>query len=50
MDFHGEIAKNVFVSEFSNGECVVVNYSGSDYAYNGNIVKAGDYMLMKKEE
>ncbi len=48
LDFHDEIAKDVFISKFSNGESIVVNYSEADYSYDGNIVKAGDYALIKE--
>ena len=47
MDFHDEIAEDVFITKFSNGEFIITNYSDSDYDYNGTIIKAKDYKLMK---
>ena len=47
MDFHDEIAEDVFITKFSNGEFIITNYSDSDYDYNGTTIKAKDYKLMK---
>ncbi len=47
MDFHGEIAPDVFVTRYSNGNEVISNYSDKDFSYNGEVVKAKDYRLFK---
>ncbi len=48
MDFHGEIAKDVFVTKYSDGSEIVTNYSDKEYNYKGKgIVKSMDYKLFK---
>lgn len=48
MDFHGEIAKDVFLTRFSDGSRIVTNYSDKEFNYKGKgIVKPKDYMLFK---
>ena len=49
MDFHGEIAKDVFITKYSDGSEVVSNYSKQDYLYKGQPVKPMDYRLYKPE-
>ena len=43
------ISVDVYQSDFSNGNSVIVNYSDKDYNYNGYIVKALDYILLGGE-
>ena len=45
IDFHDEIAENVFITEFSNGEIIVTNYSNTDFTFKNKIVKAKNYKL-----
>ncbi len=47
MENHSEIAPNVFLTEFSNGESIITNYTDKDFDYKGNKVKAKDYLLIK---
>ena len=48
MDFHGEIAKDVFVARYSDGSQIVTNYSDKEFNYFGRgIVKPMDYKLFK---
>ena len=49
MDFHGEIAKDVFITKYSDGSEVVSNYTNQDYVYKGQPVKPMDYRLYKPE-
>ncbi len=50
MDFHDEIAKDVFITKYSNGEFVITNYSDSDYTFKNKTVKAKNYKLYKNKE
>jgi len=45
---HKEVAKDVFVISYANGEKIVVNKTTSPYAYNGTEVPAKDFRLIKK--
>ena len=47
MDAHDEIAKDVFITRYSDGSEVIVNYSGAAFRYKGTTVKAMDYRLIK---
>lgn len=47
MDFHDEIAKDVFLTRYSDGSEVVSNYSGKDFNHKGKIIKSMDYKLIK---
>ncbi len=47
MDFHDEIAPNVFITKFSNGEYIITNYSDVAFKYKGNIIEAKNYKLLK---
>ena len=49
MDFHGEIAKDVFITKYSDGSEVVSNYTNADFIYKGKSVKPMDYRLYKPE-
>ncbi len=46
MDYHAEIAPDVFVTRYSDGTRIVTNYTNKDFDYKGRgIVKALDYKL-----
>ncbi len=47
MEFHDEIAPNVFVTKYSDGSRIVSNYSDKPFAYKGETVPALDYKLIK---
>ena len=47
MDFHDELAKDVFLTRYSDGSEVVSNYSDRDFSYKGRMIQAMDYKLIK---
>ncbi len=47
MDDHDEIAKDVFLTRYSDGSEVVANYSNKDFSHKGRVVKSMDYQLIK---
>ncbi len=47
MDYHGELAPEVFVTRYADGSEVVTNYSGQEFPYRGRTVAAKDYVLFK---
>ncbi len=47
MDFHDEIAPNVFITKYANGESIISNYSDEKFDYNGVIVSPKDYVLVR---
>jgi len=47
MTHHSEIAPDVFVTRFENGEEIVVNYSKEAFAYKGTAVPSRGYKLCK---
>jgi len=47
MDFHDEIAKDVFLTRYSDGSEVVSNYSGKAFRCKGRTIQAMDYKLIK---
>ncbi len=47
MDGHDEIAKDVFLTKYSDGSEIVVNYSDNDFSHEGGVVKSMDYKLIK---
>ena len=49
MDYHGEIAPDVFLTRYSDGSEVVTNYTGENFLYKGQNVSALDYKLFKHE-
>ena len=49
MDFHGELAKDVFITKYSDGSEVASNYTNADFIYKGKSVKPMDYRLYKPE-
>lgn len=49
MDFHDEIAPEVFLTVYSDGSRIVTNYSKKPFVYNGQTVAAEDYKLLKPQ-
>ncbi len=47
MEYHDEIAPDIFVTRFSDGSRIVTNYSDKPYTYKGEVVPAVDYKLIK---
>ena len=47
MDSHEEIAKDVFVTRWANGDEIVSNYSDKDYEYRGETVKPMKYAFIR---
>jgi hypothetical protein len=47
MDRHEEISKNVFLTGYSDGSEVVVNYTKKPFEYKGQTVSPRDYKLFK---
>ncbi len=47
MDFHGELAKDVFVTRYSDGSEVVTNYSDKPFEYKKQTIAPMDYRLFK---
>ena len=47
MDSHEEIAKDVFITRWSNGDEIVSNYSNKDFEYKGDIVKPMSYNFVR---
>lgn len=47
MVFHDEIAKDVFVSRWDNGDEIISNYTGKPFVYKGETVAPEDYRLFK---
>ena len=47
MDFHGEIAPEVFITQYSDGSEVITNYTKQPFSYKGETVPAEDYKLFK---
>ena len=47
MDFHDEIAPNVFITRWANGDEIVSNYSDKPYTFKGKTVKPLAYEFFK---
>lgn len=47
MESHDEIAKDVFLTRYSDGSEIVSNYSNSGFSYRGVQIKSMDYRLFK---
>ena len=47
MESHDEIAKDVFVTKYSDGSEIVCNYTDKAFVYRGKTVKIMDYKLLK---
>ena len=45
MDFHDEIAPQVYITKFSNGQEIITNYSDKDFSHRGETIKPKDYKL-----
>ncbi|MBE6413305.1 MAG: hypothetical protein E7035_01975 [Verrucomicrobiaceae bacterium] len=50
MDFHGEIAPQVFVTRYSDGSEVITNYTKQQFSYKGEVVPAEDFKLFKNKK
>ena len=50
MDFHDEIAPDVFVTRYSDGSRIVTNYTDKPFNYkNRGVVPAMEYKLFTPE-
>ena len=47
MESHDEVAKDVFITRYSDGSEIVCNYSDKAFAYRGRDLKSMDYVLVK---
>lgn len=47
MDFHDEIAPDVFLTRYSDGSEIVTNYTKKDFKYKKGVVRPMDYALFK---
>jgi hypothetical protein len=47
MDFHKEIAPNVFLTKYSNGHEIVCNYNKNPFKYKGVDVKPVSFEIFK---
>ncbi|MFA6565056.1 MAG: DUF5696 domain-containing protein [Verrucomicrobiia bacterium] len=47
MDDHCELAKDVYITVYSDGSEIVSNYSESDFSYKGETMKPKDFKLFK---
>ena len=47
MDYHGELAKDVFLTRYSDGSEIVCNYSDKKFPYKGLDISPMDYKLFK---
>ena len=47
MEYHDEIAPDVFITKYSDGSEMVSNYTDKPYKYKGKDVKPLDYVLYK---
>lgn len=45
--YHDEIAKNVFLSRWDNGDEIVCNYTDKPFTYKGEVVESVGYKLFK---
>ena len=48
MEYHGELAKGVFLTRYESGEETVVNYSKEPYKYKGVDISPRSYKLFNK--
>jgi len=44
---HTMLAQDVFLTEYANGTKVVTNYTFNMFDYNGSVVEANDYLILK---
>ena len=47
MDYHGELAKDVYITKYSDGSEIVTNYTKEPFTYKNQTVPATDYKLFK---
>ena len=47
MDKHEQLAPDVYRVTYSGGDSMIFNYAETDYDYDGHIVPAHDYILIK---
>ncbi len=47
IDEHRELAKDIFLTRYSDGSETVVNYTDKDFSYKSEVVKAKSYKLFK---
>ena len=47
IDSHDEVAPDIFVTSYENGEKVVCNYSAATYNYKGTDIPPLDYRILK---
>lgn len=50
INFHGEIAPNVFITKYSDGSATVCNYTDKPFDYKGKTVEPLDYIIVKKQK
>ncbi len=50
MDFHGEIAPDVFITKYSDGSEIISNYSKEAFAYKGQKVPSMDYIIFNAKK
>ncbi|MBE6413901.1 MAG: hypothetical protein E7035_05035 [Verrucomicrobiaceae bacterium] len=50
MDFHGELAKNVYVTRFSDGSEIVTNYTDKPFSYKDKTIAPMDYQLLNSKK
>lgn len=50
LDIHEELSENVCRSVFSDGTQIVCNYSDEPFPYEGQIVNANDYLVIKHKK
>ena len=48
MEQHDKLAERVYCSTYSDGSRVVVNYNNEPYAFEGRVVEAENYLILKK--
>jgi hypothetical protein len=46
MEENRPLAKDVYLTRYSDGSEVITNYSMSDFTYKGAVAKARDYVLI----
>jgi len=44
---HSMLAQDVFLTEYAGGVRVVTNYTFESFAYEGNVIEANDYLILK---
>ena len=47
MDKHEQLAPDVYRVTYSGGDSMIFNYAETDYDYDGHVVPAHDYILVK---